>query len=401
VSKRIAILGSTGSIGCSTLDVIRHLGPPYRASALGAHRQVEKLAAQAKEFSPGAVALADDSRADDLRRLLGPGGPKIFAGESGMVDLARHDDVDVVVAAVVGAAGLPAALAAVRAGKKLALANKEALVVAGSLLIPEARRRGVALLPVDSEHSAIFQAMACGRSRDVRRVILTASGGPFRNAPLETIHNATPADALNHPTWRMGGKITIDSATMFNKALELIEACWLFDLRPEQVQIVVHPESIIHSMVEFIDGSVIAQLSPPDMRTPIQYALTYPERADGCSRRMDWTKVQALHFEPPDFERFPALKLAYQVAEAGGTSGAVLNAANEAAVAAFMAGKIAFGEICRVVELTISQHRIQTSPGLDDLLEADRWARQCAETYIAAGVGAAGVGSAGAGAPLS
>ncbi len=320
-----------------------------------------------------------------------------------MVDLARDDDVDVVVAAVVGAAGLPAALAAVRAGKKLALANKEALVVAGSLLIPEARRRGVALLPVDSEHSAIFQAMACGRGREVRRVILTASGGPFRNAPLEAIHNATPADALNHPTWRMGGKITIDSATMFNKALELIEACWLFDLRPQQVQIVVHPESIIHSMVEFIDGSVIAELSPPDMRTPIQYALTYPERANGCSRRMDWTKVQALHFEPPDFEKFPALTLAYQVAEAGGTSGAVLNAANEAAVAAFMAGKIAFGEICRVVELTISQHRIQTSPTLDDLLEADRWARQCAEASIAAGGAAriADAGTTGACAPLS
>ncbi len=382
VSKRIAILGSTGSIGCSTLDVIRHLGLPYRASALSAHRQTEKLAAQAKEFSPGAVALVDESRVGELRRLLGPGGPRIFAGENGLVDLARQDDVDIVVAAVVGAAGLPAALAAVRAGKTLALANKEALVVAGSLLIPEARRRGVALLPVDSEHSAIFQAMSCGRSREVRRVILTASGGPFRNAPLETLRNATPADALNHPTWQMGSKVTIDSATMFNKALELIEACWLFDLRPEQVQIVVHPESVVHSMVEFIDGSVIAQLSPPDMRTPIQYALTYPQRAAGCSRRMDWSKVQSLHFQPPDFVRFPALKLAYQVAEAGGTSGAVLNAANEVAVAAFMAGKIPFGEICGVVEYTISQHRIQTCPALDDLLEADRWARQAAESCI-------------------
>jgi 1-deoxy-D-xylulose-5-phosphate reductoisomerase len=388
VTKRIAILGSTGSIGCSTLDVIRHLGPSYRVTALGAHRQAEKLAAQAKEFSPAAVALADESCLEELRRHLGPGGPRIFIGESGLVDLARHDDVDIVVAAVVGAAGLPAALAAVRGGKTLALANKEALVIAGSLLIPEARRRGVALLPVDSEHSAIFQAMCCGRSAEVRRVILTASGGPFRNASLETIRNATPADALNHPTWRMGNKITIDSATMFNKALELIEACWLFDLRPEQVQIVVHPESIIHSMVEFVDGSVIAQLSPPDMRTPIQYALTYPERANGCSRRMDWTKTQSLHFQPPDFDRFPALKLAYQVAQAGGTSGAVLNAANEVAVAAFMAGKIPFGEITAVVELTISQHRIQTSPTLDDLLEADRWARQNAEIGIASRVSA-------------
>ena|SRR5579872_2301889 len=382
MSKRVAILGSTGSIGCSTLDVIRHLGLPYRAAALGANRQVEKLAQQAREFSPHAVAMADQSSAEQLKDILGSNGPRIFSGESGMVDLARHEEVDIVVAAVVGAAGLPAALGAVRAGKTLALANKEALVVAGSLLIPEARKRGVPVLPVDSEHSAIFQAMASGRAHEVRRVILTASGGPFRHTPLEKIRNATLADALNHPTWRMGNKVTIDSATMFNKCLELIEACWLFDLRPEQVQIVIHPESVIHSMVEFIDGSVIAQLSPPDMRTPIQYTLTYPDRADGCSRRMDWTKCQTLHLEPPDFERFPSLKLAYHVAEAGGTAGAVLNAANEVAVAAFMDGKIAFGEICSVVELAISNHRIQMNPALDDLLQADQWARQAAETYI-------------------
>jgi 1-deoxy-D-xylulose-5-phosphate reductoisomerase len=382
VSKRVAILGSTGSIGCSTLDVIRHLGPPYRAAALGAGRQAEKLAQQAKEFRPHSVALADDSNIDQLRELLGRDGPRVYAGESGLVDLARHEEVDIVVAAVVGAAGLPAALGAVRAGKTLALANKEALVVAGSLLIPEARRQGVALLPVDSEHSAIFQAMACGRAKEVRRVILTASGGPFRDAPLEKIRNATPADALNHPTWRMGNKITIDSATMFNKALELIEACWLFDLKPEQIQIVIHPESIIHSMVEFIDGSVIAQLSPPDMRTPIQYTLTYPDRSEGCSRRMDWTKAHTLHMQPPDFDRFPALKLAYKVAEAGGTAGAVLNAANEVAVAAFMDGKIPFGEISAVVELTISGHRIQASPSLDDLLQADRAARTAAQELI-------------------
>jgi 1-deoxy-D-xylulose-5-phosphate reductoisomerase len=346
---------------------------------------VEKLAAQAKEFRPHSVAIAEDSSAGLLRDLLGRDGPRVFAGESGMVDLAQHDEVDVVVAAVVGAAGLPAAIGAVHAGKTLALANKEALVVAGSLLIPEARSRGVPLLPVDSEHSAIFQAMVCGRAKEVRRVILTASGGPFRDAPLEKIRNATPADALNHPTWRMGNKITIDSATMFNKALELIEACWLFDLKPEQIQIVIHPESIIHSMVEFIDGSVIAQLSPPDMRTPIQYALTYPARSEGCSRRMDWTKVHTLHMQPPDFQRFPALKLAYQVAEAGGTAGAVLNAANEIAVAAFMDGKIPFGEISSIVELTISGHRIQASPTLDDLLQADRAARVAAQELIANG----------------
>jgi len=382
VTKRVAILGSTGSIGCSTLDVIRHLGAPYAASALAANRQVEKLAAQVREFKPAAVALADQSKLAELKDRLGSTDLDFYGGEGGLVDLVRRDDVDIVLAAVVGAAGLPAVLAAVAAGKTLALANKESLVVAGSLLMPEARRRGTPVLPVDSEHSAIFQAIQCGKGAEVRRIILTASGGPFRDAPLERIRNATLDDALNHPTWRMGNKVTIDSATMFNKALELIEACWLFDLRPDQVQIVIHPESIIHSMVEFVDGSVIAQLSPPDMRTPIQYALTYPQRAEGCGRRMDWEKAYKLNFAPPDFARFPALRLAYEVAEAGGTAGAVLNAANEAAVAAFIAGRILFGDICSIVELTISQHRIQSSPALDDLLEADRWARAAAETYI-------------------
>jgi 1-deoxy-D-xylulose-5-phosphate reductoisomerase len=382
VNKRVAILGSTGSIGCSALDVIRHLGQPYRASGLAAHRQVEKLANQAKEFRPASVALADNSLSAELRQRLGPDAPRIYTGQSGLVDMVRRDDVDIVLAAVVGAAGLPAVLEAVRAGKVLALANKEALVVAGSLVIPEARKNGTPILPVDSEHSAIFQALRSGRASEVRRVILTASGGPFRDATHEKIQNATLQDALNHPTWQMGNKITIDSATMFNKGLELIEACWLFDLRPDQVQIVIHPESIIHSAVEFTDGSVIAQLSPPDMKTPIQYALTYPERADGCGKRMSWDKPFALHFEPPDFEKFPALKLAYQVAEAGGTMGAVLNAANEIAVEAFVAGKIRFGDISSIVKQTISQHRIQTRATLDDLLEADRWARLTAQASV-------------------
>jgi 1-deoxy-D-xylulose-5-phosphate reductoisomerase len=290
--------------------------------------------------------------------------------------------VDVVVAAIVGAAGLPAALATVRAGKTLALANKESLVVAGSLLMPEARRRNVPLLPVDSEHSAIFQAMLAGRLPEVRRVILTASGGPFRTWTKERIESATIEDALAHPTWQMGSKITIDSATMFNKGLELIEACWLFDVPPSKVEIVVHPESVVHSMVEFVDGSVIAQLSPPDMRTPIQYALTYPERKDGVSRRLDLTKAFSLRFEPPDFERFPSLKIAYDVAERGGTLGAVMNAANEVAVSAFIGGNLPFGEISRIVGLTIEAHRVQAAPSLDDLLEADRWARQTASGLI-------------------
>lgn len=382
--KNIAILGSTGSIGCNALAVIENLGPPYRAVALSAHRQAEKLIEQVRRHRPAAVAITgegvDRSVVDQVKQL----GAEVYLGEPGMVRLATRDDVDIVLAAVVGAAGLPAVIAAVGAGKTLALANKESLVVAGSLVIPEARKRGVPILPVDSEHSAVFQAMQCGRAQEVRRVILTASGGPFRSASREQIERATLADALNHPTWRMGNKITIDSATMFNKGLEIIEACWLFDLPPEKVEVVVHPESIIHSMVEFVDGSVIAQLSPPDMRTPIQYALTYPHRAQGCSKRLDITGAFKLHFEPPDFDRFPALRIAYDVARRGGTLGAVMNAANEAAVAAFASGNIPFGEISRLVELTIARHRLQPSPTLDDLLEADRWARQTVQSLCAA-----------------
>ena len=382
LTKRIAILGSTGSIGCNALEVIRHLGPGYRAVALSGHRNADKLLAQARDHRPAAVAVTgevDDAAREAFRRL----GVTLYEGQAGLVEMVERDDVDVVLAAIVGAAGLPAVLAAVRAGKRIALANKESLVVAGSLLMPEARRRGVDIIPVDSEHSAVFQALRCGQPKEIRRLILTASGGPFRTTPIEQMHRATPADAMNHPTWRMGNKITIDSATMFNKALELIEACWLFDLPPEKVQVMVHPESVIHSMVEFVDGSVIAQLSPPDMRTPIQYALTYPDRVDGAGKRMDWTRAFDLTFQPPDFERFPALRLAYDVATSGGTAGAVLNAANEVAVEAFLGGGIAFGEISRVVELTIRRHRLQPSPSLDDLFEADRWARAEAGSVVA------------------
>ena len=377
MTKRIAILGSTGSIGTNALDVIGHLGEGYRAVALSAHGQTGKLLEQVRRVRPAAVALTQPAPDEVLVRELRAAGADVYAGAAGMEQLVAREDVDLVLAAVVGAAGLPAVLAAVRAGKALALANKESLVVAGSLLVPEARRRGVQILPVDSEHSAIFQAMHCGRLSEVRRVILTASGGPFRNAAADVIEKATPADALKHPTWRMGSKITIDSATMFNKALELIEACWLFDLPPEKVEVVIHPESVVHSMVEFVDGSVVAQLSPPDMRTPIQYALTYPERRAGHARRLNIGERFALHFEPPDPVRFPALRLAYDVARLGGTAGAVLNAANEAAVAAFMAGDIPFGEISRLVGLTIDRHRVglQQNPSLSDLLEADQWAR--------------------------
>lgn len=382
LSKRIAILGSTGSIGCNALDVIANLGEPYQAVALTAHTQTDKLIEQVRRHGPDAVAV---TRADPDPKLLAELrglGTEVYTGPSGMEELVGRPDVDLVVAAVVGAAGLPAVLAAVRAGKTIALANKESLVVAGSLVVPEARRRGVQILPVDSEHSAVFQAMQAGRLHEVGRVILTASGGPFRNTPREEMEHATLRDALRHPTWQMGTKVTIDSATMFNKALEIIEACWLFDLPPEKVEVVIHPESVVHSMVEFIDGSVVAQLSPPDMRTPIQYALTYPERAQGLAKRLDLSQQFALHFEPPDFDRFPALRMAFDVARKGGTAGAVLNAANEAAVTAFAGGAVSFGEISRLVEFTIAQHRVVERPSLDDLLAADRWARDAVQNLI-------------------
>ncbi|HWP39457.1 MAG TPA: 1-deoxy-D-xylulose-5-phosphate reductoisomerase [Tepidisphaeraceae bacterium] len=380
--KRIAILGSTGSIGCHALEVIQHLGAPYRAVALSANRNLERLIEQARRHRPAAVAVGDVALAEQLRAATRDLGCQVYSGIDGMSQMVCRDDVDMVLAAIVGAAGVRPVLSAIRAGKQIALANKEALVVAGSLIIPEARRRGVQILPVDSEHSAVFQAMHCGRLSELKRVILTASGGPFRSASAEQLARATPEDALNHPTWQMGSKITIDSATMFNKGLEIIEACWLFDLPPEKIEVVVHPESIVHSMVEFVDGSVIAQLSPPDMRTPIQYALTYPQRREGIGRRLDLSRALSLHFEPPDPQRFPALRLAYEAARQRGTAGAILNAANEVAVKAFINRRIGFGMISRIVELTIRSSRVQPEPSLDDVLEADRAARVAAESLI-------------------
>jgi 1-deoxy-D-xylulose-5-phosphate reductoisomerase len=382
LSKRIAILGSTGSIGANALQVIAHLGPAYRATALSVRRRTDLLCEQVREHKPAAVAIAQDGLDDGFCSEIRDLGTRIYKGIDGLIEMVQRDDIDLVLAAIVGAAGLPAVLAAVDAGKTLALANKESLVVAGSLLIPQARKHNVQILPVDSEHSAIFQAMLAGRRDEIRRVILTASGGPFLNASPSEIENATLEQALAHPTWRMGNKVTIDSATLFNKGLELIEACWLFDVPPSMVEVIVHPESVIHSMVEFIDGSVIAQLSPPDMRTPIQYTLTYPQRTEGISRRMDWSSQLSLNFQQPDRKRFAALDIAYEVAERGGSLGAVMNAANEVAVEAFMSGKIRFGRIPAVVRNTIDRHKVQTHPSLDDLFAADRWARQQAESYL-------------------
>ncbi|MFO0838051.1 MAG: 1-deoxy-D-xylulose-5-phosphate reductoisomerase [Phycisphaerae bacterium] len=371
--KRVLILGSTGSIGRSALDVVAAMPDRLRVVGLAAHRDVATLAEQAAAFDVPRIAIADDTRADELCRAAP--GRSVMTGSHGLVELVRGAQADFVLSAIVGAAGLPATLAAVERGIDVGLANKESLVVAGPLMTSLARERGGKLIPVDSEHSAVFQALHAGRATEVRRIFLTASGGPFREWPRERIESATLQAALNHPIWSMGPKITIDSATMMNKALEIIEAHHLFGLKREQIQVLVHPESIVHSMVEFQDGSIIAQLGTPDMRTPIQYAMTYPDRQPGAWPALDWSAARMLRFEPPDLERFPALRLGFEAAELGGSSGAVLNAANEAAVDRFRNGVGTFGDISRVTEHVFRRHRCLPRPTLDDLLACDAWAR--------------------------
>ncbi len=372
--RNVAILGSTGSIGTSTLDVIRALPIRLRAFGLSGHGQLDKLADQAAEFSPRFVAVCDRERASafDRSRL---NGAELVIGREGLVQIATAAETDVVVSAIVGAAGLEGTWAALDAGKTVALANKETLVVAGPLVTGLAKTRGATLLPVDSEHSAVFQALQCGHAAEVRRVVLTASGGPFRGKRRSELRDVTPDDALRHPTWNMGAKITIDSATMMNKALEIIEARWLFDLDPDRIEVIVHPESVVHSFVEFVDGSVLAQLSPPDMRLPIQLALTHPERVPGPARKLDWQALSGLTFERPDRETFPALLLGEEVARRGGTCGAVLNAANEAAVGRFLAGELQFLDIPRACRAVLHQHDYSECPSLEELWKADRWAR--------------------------
>jgi 1-deoxy-D-xylulose-5-phosphate reductoisomerase len=375
------MLGSTGSIGRSALEVAAALPDDVTVVGLAARREWRRLAEQATRFPRAALAIAEECWSDELRRACPPG-TRVLAGEAGLIELIESCDADFVLAAISGAAGLPATLAAVRRGLDVGLANKESLVIAGSLIIPLAAERGGALLPVDSEHSAIFQALHAGRRADVRRIHLTASGGPFRQWSAERIARATLADALNHPTWSMGPKITIDSATMMNKALEIIEACWLFGVAAEQIDVLIHPESVVHSMVEFQDGSIIAQLGTPDMRTPIQYALTYPRRVAGIAEPLDWSPARCLRFEPPDHARFPALGLGYEAARDGGTSGAVLNAANEVAVEHFQAGAIPFGRIVVVTAEVCRRHQLIARPTLSDLRAADAWARDEAERCI-------------------
>jgi 1-deoxy-D-xylulose-5-phosphate reductoisomerase len=374
--RRVVVLGSTGSIGTSCLDVVAHLADRLEPVGLSAHRSGEALVEQAQRWRPRWVALGDRDAARRLDAGRLPAGTRLLAGEDGIATMAAHPDVDVVVSAIVGAAGLAGTWAALEAGKMVALANKETLVVAGPLVMELAARKGSRLLPVDSEHSAIFQALHSGRHGEVERVVLTASGGPFRGRKAADLAHVTVEQALRHPTWNMGPKITIDSATLMNKALEIIEARWLFNLPPERIDVVIHPESMIHSFVEFADGSVVAQLSPPDMRLPIQYALTYPERLPGPARKLNWRELGAWHFEQADRDTFPCLELGYEVARRGGTCGAVLNGANEAAVGRFLAGELRFLDIPRAVRAVLDHHQYSARPTLAELANLDRWARQ-------------------------
>ena len=381
MAKRLLVLGSTGSVGESTLEVVRNLADKIEIVGLAARSNWRTLFDQAQEFHPTALALSDQAAADALDTALrgSPSIPTVYAGDDALVRLVEETGADIVLGAVSGAAGLPAILAAVESGKDVALANKEALVMAGSILTRRARELDRRILPVDSEHSAIFQSLQAGRPDEVKRVILTASGGPFRTASKAHLATVTPKDALRHPTWDMGAKITVDSATLMNKALEIIEAFWLFGLPAEKIDVVVHPQSIIHSLVEFIDGSTICQLGLPDMKVPIQYALTFPSRLDLSGPRLNLPELAQLTFEAPDFERFPSLRLAYQALKNGGTAPTVLNAANEVAVELFLKGRLPFLQIFELLEVTLRSHKVVEDPTLKEIFEADRWARETAQ----------------------
>lgn len=375
-TRNIALLGSTGSIGRSTLEVIAASQGNLRVVTLTAHGSVELLKRQAIEFRPRRIVVTDPEAAARIDWSDLPHGVQLQVGPDAVAEAVTEPEVDTVVSAIVGSAGLRGTWAAVEAGKTVALANKESLVMAGPLVTGLARSRNAQILPVDSEHSAVFQAMQSGRREEVRRVVLTASGGPFRTYAAEQLAGVTVAEALAHPTWQMGPKITIDSATLMNKALEIIEARWLFDLGPDQIGVVIHPQSIVHSMVEYVDGSVIAQLSPPDMKLPIHYALHWPARLPSVASKLDWSRSMQLQFDPPDPERFGALELGLEVARAGGTAGAVLNGANEAAVAAFLAGELGFQEIVPACRDVLEHHEFDPSPSLEQLFRLDGWARQ-------------------------
>jgi len=374
--KKLAVLGSTGSIGVTTLSIVERFPDRFRVVALAAGKNLEKLAQQVRRFQPEVVSISSEADAKHLRSYLPEFRGEILSGADGLLAVATHPEAEMVMAALVGAAGLLPTLAAIRAGKTIALANKEALVIAGELMTREAKRYQVRLLPVDSEHNAIFQALQ-GHSRErIKRIILTASGGPFLRRPAEELAAVSIAEALQHPTWKMGNKITIDSATLMNKGLEVIEARWLFDLLPEHVAVIIHPQSVVHSMVEYVDGSVLAQLGIPDMSIPISYILAYPDRLPLTHLpALDLAAAAQLTFFEPDFLKFPCLGLAYEALARGGTCPAVLNAANEVAVANFLSGQIRFPEIAAINRRVLDAHNTQPVNNLDDLLEADLWAR--------------------------
>lgn len=381
--KRIAILGSTGSIGRSALQVVEQFPDRLQVVALAAGRNIDLLAEQIHRFRPRLAAVFDLQLAKDLTSRLQPGiEVEVVAGSQGYQQVASCAEAEMILSSMVGAAGLIPTLSAIRAGKDVALANKETLVMAGALVMGEVRRSQVELLPVDSEHNAIFQAMEGHRREDLKRILLTASGGPFLNMPKEQLESVTPTQALAHPNWAMGPKISIDSATLMNKGLEVIEAKWLFGVPVEKIDVHVHPQSIVHSMVEYVDGSVIAQMGIPDMRIPIAYALAYPERLELDLPRLDFFTVQTLTFQEPDLNRFPCLQLAFAACKAGGTMPAVLNAANEVAVQAFLDNRIPFSGIPRLVNQAMEEHALDPAAELEAILEADAWARRRTEEII-------------------
>ena len=377
--KAISILGSTGSIGCNTLKVVEHLKDDFRVVALAAGGNVGKLAEQIKRFQPELVAVKDETCAESLLRLISDfklNIPKILIGEAGLIAVATHDEAETVVSATVGAIGFVPTLRALEAGKRVALANKETLVIAGELMTKAARENKAEILPVDSEHNALHQCLRGEKHSEVKRLILTASGGPFRTKSKQQIENATREEALNHPTWNMGDKITIDCATLMNKGLEVIEARWLFDFSADEIAVVVHPQSVVHSLVELVDGSIIAQLGVTDMKHAIQYALTYPKRQKNCLPPLDFAKLSQLTFEEPDLEKFPCLALAYKALQIGGTMPATLNAANEIAVQAFLDNKIRLSDIPNIIESVMDKHQSKTVSSLETVLETDALARK-------------------------
>src|SRR5215475_6329034 len=379
--KRVVVLGATGSIGESALKVARDIPERMEIIGLAAKSNAQKLATAANEVRPEALCLVDETQIDVLRRALDYK-PRIFSGEPGLLEIACLANADMVLVAIVGTGGLRPALGAIKAGKDLAVASKEILVMAGEIVMREARDKGVHVLPVDSEHNAIFQCLESKQPGDVRRIILTASGGPFRKTPRVDFDSITLEQALKHPTWNMGPKITVDSATLFNKGLEMIEAHWLFGVEMKRVEVVIHPQSIVHSMVEFTDGSTLAQLSYSNMCFPIQYAVTWPDRVPNTLPPLDFSKLSKLEFFTPRYDDFPALNLARRAGETGGTLPAVMNAANEIAVAAFLDRKIRFPEIWRIVEETMNRHEAVAHPDLDAILQADQWARREAQGYV-------------------